>query len=176
MLSSSHKMFGMVVSKTFDVDVDWNWARAPDYGIWFKSPKVNKYLHRFTLHGLPNIYKTIEIIRDKELLDFKISNYGAILCLVVSHNYLDLFNGPIMLSYPYNYEIKYIKEQIPYYKGYSIKDPKDVKELFTDIVNSFDSIEDLTEEMVNEYKSLPQKHSGLTQTIIDFYKKSENNP
>jgi len=169
-MNEGHRIFGDKVIEKFDLPIDREWAVAPDYGVWFEDPDVNKFLHRFTLHGMGNVKKCIDVIREKGLIDYDQEYESEIRALVVSHSFLDLFNAPILPSYPKSNDVKVVFKHILKYPKFGLNDPPGLGELFEEIVEESSSIFDLETKMRKEYKMLPWKKGELTEKIVEHYR------
>jgi len=171
MFASGHRKFGEVFIEHYDLPIDKEWARAPDYGIYFEDSDVNKYLHRFTLHGMDNVEYCIKKIREKGLIEYDDDYKDEIRCLVVSHTFLDLFNFLIFPSYPKCKEFKFIPKQLRRYPIVALDDPDNLDILFECIINRLNDSDSLKLEskMRVEYDNLPWKSGELINEIVEHY-------
>lgn len=176
-------MFGNVVVDKYDLPSDMReWARIPDYGIWFKDPDRNKWMHRFTLHGMGNVDKAIKIGRERELILYDKEYKSQILTMVVSHTFLDVFNCPILPSYPSSRSVKFTFKRIKAYskipvsifkKGEPIGPPdpdEGWEELFREWLEEHGH-EGLRMRMVKEHNALPMKRGQLVNDVLSLYEK-----
>jgi len=170
-VNEGHLIFGDEVIERFQIPIDREWTIAPDYGVWFEDPDVNKLLHRFTLHGMGNVEKCIDVIREKGLIEYDQEYEDEIRALVMSHSFLDLFNGPILPSYPRSTDVKFVYKHILKYPRVALNDPSGLDELFEEIVGESSSIFDLEKKMREEYEMVPWETGELTQKIVEHYKK-----
>jgi len=170
-MNEGHLIFGDKVIEKFDITINREWARAPDYGVWFEEPDVNKLLHRFTLHGMDNVEKCIDAIREKGLIEYDKKYEDEIRALVVSHSFLDLFNAPIVPSYSRFWDFKFVFEQFLSYTKVALDDPPGLDGLFEKIVDESRSLSDLEQKMREEYEMVPWKKGELTEKIVEHYKK-----
>lgn len=165
-----HLLFGKKVCEHFDLPKHlYKWADAPDSGVWLKDGVINKLFHRFTLHGVSNIDRCIEVVRDKGLIEYDDDYEQEIKTLVISHTYLDTFNGFVIPSYPEAVEFKFIKENLPYYFTNCMEDPDGLGDAFDDILSEIDYISSLKAYLTVEYESLPQHHTWMTERILECY-------
>lgn len=175
MQKEGHRKFGKIFVEEYDVPIDPEWARAPDYGVWFKEESLNYIFHRFTLHGMSNVDKTIELIKERDLINYKEEYRDEIRTLVVSHNFLDLFNGIIFPSCPSSLEFKLIPNQILKYPIVCLDDPDNLDKIFREIItDSFSEERDvigLNINMRKEYSDLPWEKGKLIKKILKHYKK-----
>jgi len=169
-MNEGHLIFGEKVVEKFDLPIDTSWALALDYGVWFESHDINLYLHRLTLHGMDNVEKCMEVMRETGLIEYDPEYREEIRTLVVSHSFLDLFNGPILPSYPSSTDFKFIFDQLGSYAKVALNDPPLLDELFEEIVDEADSLSDLEEMMIEEYEMLPWKKGKLTERILEHYR------
>ena len=170
-MNEGHLIFGDKVIEKFDLTINKEWARAPDYGVWFEEPDVNRYLHRFTLHGMENVVKCIDAIRENGLIEYDAECRDKIRALVVSHSFLDLFNAPIVPSYSGSWDFKFVFEQLVSYTKVALDDPPGLDGLFEEIVGESNSLVGLEKKMREEYEMAPWEMGELTQKIVEHYKK-----
>jgi len=169
-MNEGHLIFADKVIERFDLPIDREWAMAPDYGVWFEEPEVNRYLHRFTLHGMNNVEKCIDVMRQKGLIEYHADRRKEIRALVVSHSFLDLFNGPVVPSYPSSIDFKFVFDQLSRYSDVALDDPPWLDELLEEMVDEVDSLSDLEKKMIEEYEMLPWKKGELTERIVEHYR------
>jgi len=170
-MNEGHLIFGDKVIERFDLPIDRKWAMAPDYGVWFEEPDVNKLLHRLTLHGMDNVEKCIDAVREKGLIEYDTDRRDEIRALVVSHSFLDLFNAPIGPSYSRSWDFKFVFEQLLSYTKVALDDPPGLDGLFGEIVGECNSLADLEKKMREEYEMAPWEKGELTDRIVEHYKK-----
>ena len=170
-MNEGHLIFGDEVIEKFDLTIDREWAMAPDYGVWFEEPDVNRLLHRFTLHGMDNVEKCIDAVRENCLIEYDKKYEDEIRALVVSHSFLDLFNAPIVPSYSRSCDFKVVFDQLLSYTKVALDDPPGLDGLFEKIVGECNSPVDLENKMREEYEMAPEKKGELTQKIVEHYKK-----
>jgi len=172
MEASGHRKFGRAICKKFDLPIKYReWARAPDFRFIWKTHKQNKYLHRFTYHGMDNVEDVIGKTIEKKMLPYEDKYSKEVVALVASHTFADLFNAPIVPSYPNNLKFKWVPKHKRKYIKVALDDPKNLDELFEDIISSFRQPEDLTDRMVREYRDLPSRKGWLIRIIEKHYKR-----
>ncbi len=174
-MNEGHLIFGDKIIEKFDLTIDRQWAMAPDYGVWFEDRDVNLFLHRFTLHGMDNVEKCINVVREKGLIEYDPDRREEIRTLVVSHSFLDLFNGIVVPSYPGSTDLKFVFDQVRRYRSFALDDPSGLDELFEEIVGEFNSLQDLEEKMKEEYKMVPWKTGEMTDRIVEHYEEKISN-
>jgi len=170
-MNEGHLIFGDKVIERFQIPIDREWAMAPDYGVWFEEPDVNRFLHRFTLHGMDNVEKCIDAVREKGLIEYDADRRDEIRALVVSHSFLDLFNAPIVPSYSRSSDFKFVFDQLLSYTKVALDDPPGLDGLFEKIVGESNSLVDLESRMRKEYEMAPWEEGELTEKIVEHYKK-----
>ncbi len=170
-MNEGHLIFGDKVIEKFDLTIDREWAMAPDYGVWFEEPDVNRFLHRLTLHGMENVERCIDAIREKDLIEYDADRRDEIRALVVSHSFLDLFNTPIVPSYSRSSDFKFVFDQLLSYTKVALDDPPGLDGLFEKIVGESNSLVDLESRMRKEYEMAPWEEGELTEKIVEHYKK-----
>ena len=170
MWKETHRLFGRIIADRFDLPKEGfiEWTVLPDFRYYKKRSWQNTFLHRFTSHGLDNIDVCIKQGKeiDKVIYDEEYDNY--IRCLLISHNYLDVFNWILHPSYPNSREFKFIWAQIPRILTFrTLKDP-DIEDILNDMVYNHESIDDLNSTMIKEYKKL-SKVTGYMKKILKKY-------
>lgn len=164
-MNEGHYIFGDVVCEHFNIPNKYrNWAAIPDMKYFSNNHYTWLLLHRWSLHGMPNIPICIE--QGKQTAPYEKEYEDIIELLVTSHTYLDVFNGPIVPSYPKSWEFKYIDDLKWKYIKDPLDDPDGLKEVFKDIMLSNPS--DLKHQLVKEYEKLP-KHGDITEAILELY-------
>jgi len=171
MLTEGHRKFGRAVVEEFELSEELvEWAVAPDYGYLFSKPEGNKIIHRWTVHGLSNVDKCIDLLKDKDQFYYREELNKQIETLIVSHNFLDLFNFIIHPSYPKNRKFKYIPDQTKRLWRVGWEDPYDLDILFSRIVKEYETVEELGIKMIEEYNLLPKEKGHLVKWIEAWYK------
>jgi len=177
-----HEKFAEKICEKFDKPKKYTvWALAPDHGFWLNTYRANRLGHRFTLHGFDNVNKAIELLKEKALFHYSAEDEDIIKTAVASHTFLDLFNFWVVPSYPNSSDFRGIKEQRKYYikSGFSHFFPKSYQqpnpskdewvEVFDEILDEFDSIEELDKDMRYEFYKLPYK-GFMIEKILKLYK------
>jgi len=174
MLISGHRSFGRQLCKRFEVPDRReyrDWSIVPDMRFWWETRRQNRYLHRFTLHGMPNVGKAVERGAESDLVKWKDEYEDEIRALVVSHSFLDLFNAPIVPSYPRSRDFKYIPKQKRRYIKVALNDPPHLDELFKDMLLGFETPLEVEEQMRAEYHALPDEKGWMVRKIEEHYDK-----
>lgn len=167
-----HIKFGKIVCEEFDVPKEYKeWAVAPDYKFIWRTKEQNKYLHRFTYHGMPNVDKLIEKARKSDSFPYRDEYKEEIELMVVSHSFFDLFNSIIVPSYPKNSKFKYVPGMGKYYLKPRVKDPDELESLFRYFVRERGSPTRLKTEMLVDYKLLPNSEGELVTALKNHYDK-----
>ena len=182
MEKDAHLIFGEKFCQRFDIPEKYAiWAYAPDLGYYF-GDELATFLHRFTLHGFKNANKCIELLRETDqsgyIFPYNTDNDKAIQVLVYSHSYLDLFNAPLLPSFPYRREYTSIPSQKSYYAKSAISyaipgwdpwpDRDKLADRFEEILATFYSIDAFESSIILETELLPT-HGFITKRILDLY-------
>jgi len=168
---SGHQKFGAAVCDRFDApDELIEWAVVPDMGFWFTNPYKKKIFHRWTLHGLENVDKAIEMGK-KRGIEYSEEYSELIETILISHSYLDMFNGPLgPYSYPNYLGLKIIPQQALYYPIVALSDPDGIGEVFLGMMGSVESLDELRSLMVDGLESPFSDHRWMTKAIMDAYR------
>jgi len=170
-MNEGHYVFADVVCEHFNIPERYkDWCAIPDMKYFSDDHYTWLLLHRWSLHGMPNIPTCIEQGKVTGYAPYSEKHRCAIETLVASHTYLDVFNGPVVPSYPNSFEFKYVDDLKWKYIKDPLNDPDGLREVFEDIVEPFVNIEDFKHHIIKEYDKLP-KHSGkTTDAILELYR------
>lgn len=171
-MNEGHLIFGEVLCNYLDIPIDLhNWAKIPDAKFYKPNEFTNFLFHRWTLHGFANIDTCIVKGVESDKYRFEKKYEEEIRCLIASHTFLDLFNGPIVPSYPDSSSINLIPRQLPKYLLVALNDPADddLREVFTEIVSEYECAPLLAHDFEVEYRQLPMKEGDMVRRIRNIY-------
>lgn len=172
-MNEGHYIFGEVLCDHFDIPMDLHiWAKIPDAKI-YKPDEFTRFLfHRWTLHGFSNVDTCIiKGGSESNKYEYKRKYDSEIRCMIISHTYLDLFNGPIVPSYPESRSINILPSHLFKYPLVALNDPPEekLKETFESIIGTYSSADELAKDLKKEYKMLPNIEEKITNRIKDIY-------
>jgi len=152
-----------------------NWAVLPDKKYNHESFFKFVVLHRLSLHGPENLAAAIRVGKESDFVEYSERAHWLSECLLMSHNYLDLFNFVIPPSWPDNYRFCWIPEQLHYFFTFhTLRDPDGAVELMGEMANSCSSPKELTALMLKEYKQLPTVGVWMRR-FLTLYDKGDKN-
>lgn len=169
-MNKGHYIIGKVICKEFDAPAELsNWGIIPDMKYLTENYYGWLLLHRISLHGIPNINYCIEKGKESEKFTYIDEYHDLIEFLIMTHSYLDTFNGIIIPSYPKSVEVKYIPKRFFKYIFNPLDDPDGLEDKFTEIARKYNSIHNLKQKIKKEYYDLPQRKGEITDSILELY-------
>lgn len=174
MEKSGHRKFGKAICERFDIPIEYKeWTIAPDLRFIWVTERQNRYLHRFTYHGMDNVKSVIEKSIEKDILPYEDKYSNEVLTLVASHTFADLFNGPIIPSYPNNYKFKWVPGHKRKYLKVALNDPDNLDDFFENLLSLYRHPEELTINMIREYRELPYRKGWMVKKFEEHYKNNK---
>jgi len=169
---SSHRLFGRLIARYYDKPVEGylEWTIMPDMRYFKKSAWRHTLLHRTSLHGIENINAVVEHGRRfPQYVNYDKAHDEYIRCLIMSHNWLDLFNFIIHPSYPDSMHFRFIWRQIPrMLRLGTVFSPKGLENALIQMTRQHRNPWDLYHTMLWEYMDLP-KIGWYTRKILKLY-------
>lgn len=169
-MNEGHYLFGKVLCDLFDLPLEmYNWGIIPDMKYLTDDHYTWLLLHRVSLHGSKNIDYCIEIGKKRDKFLYIEKYHNAIECMILSHSYLDVFNGIVIPSYPKSYEVKYIPERMSKYIFSPLDDPDGIEDKFVDLMIDYETPAEFMKDMKKEYLDLPRNVGDMTKSILELY-------
>ena len=170
----SNRLFGRIIATKYEKPV-WGfleWTIIPDMKYFKDSAWRHTILHRTSLHGIGNIDAVIEHGKAfPQYVNYVPSEDDYIRCLIMSHNWLDLFNFIIHPSWPKNWHFVFIRENLRnIFMGRTIQAPKELAVVLEKMVKEHKNAWDLYHTMLIEYLNLPDVGWYMRQ-VLNLYKR-----
>jgi len=168
----SHRLFGRLIASRYEQPIEGylEWTIMPDMKYFKEYWWRHVVFHRMSLHGVDNIEAVIEHGRQfPQYVEYDEALKDYIDCLIMTHNYLDLFNFIIFPSWPASTHTALIRSQLPRIITLrTIEAPDGLEKVLTQMVRQHRDPKDLYKTMLYEYLALPDIGWYMRQ-ILELY-------
>jgi len=154
---SAHRLFGRIILERYrggeGVESYLEWTIMPDMKYFKDSAWRHTLLHRTSLHGVDNIGVVIEQgAKFSQYVSWEDCDEHLIKCLIMSHNFLDLFNFIIHPSWPNSLHFRVLWRQVPrMLRLGTLEAPDGLGEVLRGMAGKHFDESDLFSTMVKEY-------------------------